>query len=396
MGLEAVNASLSNVLDTVRGLSSGAVADYIPELAKVDPNGLGVAITSVSGHCYEAGDRTTFTMQSISKPFVYALALADLGSDAVHAHVGVEPSGEPFNAISLDHQGRPANPMINAGAIVTTSLIAADSLDARVERIRAALSAFAGRDLDIDEAVYRSEAATGDRNRALAYLTKSSDALRGDPVEAADAYFRTCAVLVDVRDIAVMGATLANDGVNPLTGKTVVDSHIARDVLSLMASCGMYDASGAWMLRVGMPAKSGVGGGIVAVKPGQFGVGTFSPRLDDAGNSARGVAILELLSREYGLHLLEHPASPPSPIERIDEHADGMTVVVHGDIDFTGAEQIAYVVAQHTSDDVTISLDLSHVTRLTPVASRLVRALAGPHILVVDPSDLLGTTPGDM
>lgn len=398
VGLDAVDASLAGVLDSVRGLSAGAVADYIPELAKVDPDGLGLAMTSVAGHCYAAGDATvTFTMQSISKPFVYALALADLGPEAVHEHVGFEPSGEPFNAISLDDRGRPANPMINAGAIVATSLIAADSPAARVERIRAMLSAFAGRELTIDDEVYRSEAATGDRNRALAYLTTSSGVLVGDPVEAVDAYFRTCAVTVDVRDLAVMGATLANDGVNPVTGRAVVDSHIARDVLSLMASCGMYDASGAWMLRVGMPAKSGVGGGIVAVKPGQFGIGTFSPRLDDAGNSARGVAVLELLSHEYGLHLLQHPAAPASPIERIDDDASGTVVVVRGDVDFTDAEQIAFTLAQR-SGAATLTVDLSNVTRLTPVASRLLRRLAteNPHISVVDSSDLLGMTTGDM
>lgn len=392
MGLNAVNTSLAGVLDSVRGLSTGAVADYIPELAKADPEALSLAMTSVSGHCYSAGDdATTFTLQSISKPFVYALALADLGADAVHEHVGYEPSGEPFNAISLDGRGRPANPMINAGAIVTTSLITADSPDARVERIRTTLSAFAGRELGIDEAVYRSEAATGDRNRALAFLARSTGSLVGDPVEAADAYFRACAVLVDVRDLAVMGATLANDGINPVTGETVISSRTARDTLSIMASCGMYDASGAWMLRVGMPAKSGVGGGIVAVKPGQFGIGTFSPRLDTAGNSARGVAILELLSEEYGLHLLEHPAAPTDPIERTHDDNGRYTVMVRGDLDFTGAEQIAYAVDQHAGE-IALTIDLSDVTRATPVAARVLGRLANAdsRIRVVDPTDLLG------
>lgn len=331
----SVQGALTQVLRTAGTVTAGALADYIPELALTDPSLFGIAATNVLGSTYGVGDADArFTMQSICKPFVYALALTDRGEDVVHEHVGFEPSGEPFNAISLDERGRPANPMINAGAIVTTSLVEPSDAVARFARILQTLSGFAGRELAMNEAVYASEAMTGDRNRALAFLTKSSGALVGDPAAAADVYFRACAVEATARDLATMGATLANDGLNPLTGVQVIAPRFARDVLSLMASCGMYDGAGEWMFRVGMPAKSGVGGGIIAVKPGQFGVGVFSPLLDAAGNSTRGVAALTELSNAFGLHLLEHPQVLPLPVEptghasSVDTVSDGETV--HG------------------------------------------------------------------
>ena len=237
-----------------------------------------------------------------------ALALADRGREEVLRHVGAEPSGEPFNAISLEPgTGRPANPMVNAGAIATIGARSpATTSTTRTARIVEVLSAFAGRSLWVDEQVYASESATGDRNRALgapaALATASSTARSTIAVET---YFRQCSVLVTVRDLAVMSATLAFGGVNPVTGERVVAEAVARDVVSVMASCGMYDFSGEWLLRVGLPAKSGVSGGLLAVAPSQFGVAAFSPRLDEHGNSVRGIALVETLGERFGMHLLE-------------------------------------------------------------------------------------------
>ena len=253
-------------------------------------------------------DHVAFTIQSVSKPFVYALALVDRGLDDVLANVGAEPSGEAFNAISLEPgTGRPANPMINAGAIATTALVAGADTDERFARILDLMSRCAGRSLEVDERVHASESATGDRNRALAYLMAASGSLSG-PVEATvDTYFRQCSVLVTVHDLAVMAATLATGGSNPVTGETVLPPDVARHVLSVMATSGMYDYSGRWMLSVGLPAKSGVSGGLIAVSPGKFGVGVFSPRLDERGNTVRGVAAVTSLSSRLGLHLLHDP-----------------------------------------------------------------------------------------
>ena len=398
---DPVSRAFAALLDDVRAQQcSGRVADYIPELAKADPEAFAMAATSVSGHTYAAGDSTArFTIQSISKAFVYALALEEHGASAVMAHVGVEPCGEAFNAISFDAEGRPANPMINAGAIVTTSLIGAASAEERSERIRRGLSAFAGRELDIDDAVYASESATGDRNRALAMLARSSGVLESAVDDAVEPYFRQCALRVDCVDLAVMAATLADDGVNPVTGTQVVSPEVARDTLSVMAGCGMYDRSGQWLFEVGMPAKSGVGGGIVAVAPGEYGIGVFSAPLDSAGNSARGVAALRTLSQEFGLHLFRHPERPASPVRAVDSARDGAPPVLRlrGVIDFVAAEQVAYRAAEvmDAAGSRTLVLDAAEVTAVAPVASRLLRDLsshlreAGGEVVFTDPSGLL-------
>jgi glutaminase len=298
---DRITEALEAAVADARPLEGGALADYIPELGTADPTAVGIALVGVGGRVFEAGDSgVEFTIQSISKPFVYALALEHLGIDAVLEKVGVEPSGEPFNAISLDDSGRPKNPMINAGAIVAASLVPGDV-------VRDGLALFAGRDLRVDDAVFRSELETGHRNRALAHLALAAGVL-GTSVDAAtEDYFRQCSLLVSARDVATMAATLANAGFNPLTGERVVSEPVARWTLAVMASCGMYDASGEWLARVGLPAKSGVGGGIVAVDPGLFGIGTFSPPLDERGNSVRGCAMLESLSAGNGFHAFAHP-----------------------------------------------------------------------------------------
>lgn len=290
-----------------RTVTGGSLAAYIPELAAVDPELVAAAVVGPAGRVIASGDTEhRFTIQSISKAFAFALALQEHGRDAVLARVGVEPSGQPFNALSFESgTGRPVNPMINAGAIATTALAAGRSVAEKAAAQIAMMSACAGRHLDVDEEVFASEAATGDRNRAIAHLL-AADRLLDCPADtAAEAYFRQCAVLVDVRDVATMAATLAFAGRNPVTDEQVMSPQVARDVVSVMTSCGMYDSSGSWLLRVGLPAKSGVGGAIIAVDPGEFGVAVFSPPLDGFGNSVRGVAMLELASRRLGLHMLD-------------------------------------------------------------------------------------------
>lgn len=285
---------------------SGAVADYIPELSRVDPDDFGIALVTVDGHVYQAGDsRQPFSIQSISKAFTYGIALEDNGEAVVSRKIDVEPSGEAFNSISLEPDtGRPRNPMINAGAIVSTSLVKGKGSDEKLERILQKFSGYTGRPLEVDQAVYQSERSTGHRNRAIAHLLRNYEILEGDPEQPLDAYFRQCSILVTARDLAQMGACLANDGVNPITGVRALEAARVPRVLSVMATCGMYDYSGNWIFQVGMPAKSGVGGGVVAVLPGQFGVAVYSPRLDAKGNSCRGIAVCEALSRDFGMHML--------------------------------------------------------------------------------------------
>jgi glutaminase len=375
-----IAVGLGNVLAEYAAVTDGAVADYIPELATVDPDRFGIALASVRGHVYSAGDdEVAFTIQSSSKPFVYALAVGELGSEVVERHVGFEPSGEPFNAISLDATtGRPDNPLINAGAIVTTSLIPGGDPDARFARIHHFLSACAGHPLGVDEAVFRSEHDTGDRNRALAFLARSTGVLGSDVEAATSVYFRQCSILVTARDLSVMAATLANNGVNPTTGETVMHEDVARTTLAVMAMCGMYNSSGEWMVRVGLPAKSGVGGGIVAVKPGQFGVGVFSPRLDARGNSVRGVRVLERLSSAFDLHLMTHPDQGRSAVTAAVRDGDTVRLTLTGEIDFVSVEDIltsiASLLGEPTADLTAIELDLTAVSRLRPTAERFLAA----------------------
>src|SRR5436309_14649994 len=242
----------------------GAVADYIPELGKADPNHFGIALATLDGHVYEVGDtKVPFTIQSMSKPFVFALALDTLGGARVESAIGVEPSGDPFNSIRLNAQNHPFNPMVNAGAIACSGLIFEAKGDGAFDYIRQALGRFAGRELDVDDAVYSSESLTGDRNRAIGYLLRTNAVIKDNVRSVLDVYFRQCAILVTARDIAVMAATLANRGVNPVTGVQVITPHIVARTLSVMTSSGMYDYAGEWTYRVGIPAKSGLGGGIV-------------------------------------------------------------------------------------------------------------------------------------
>lgn len=381
---DPVAEALRAVLDRHRDDRSGALADYIPELAMVEPDGFGASLVSVHGGVHSAGDASReFTIQSVSKPFVYALAVSELGMEEVARFVGFEPSGEPFNAISLDAiTGRPANPLINAGAIVTAALIPGETVADRFELVRSFMSACAGRDLTVDEDVYASESATGDRNRALAHLARASGVL-GQPVdEATEVYFRQCSVRVHAEDIAVMAATLANGGVNPVTDDRVVAESVATVTLSIMATCGMYDRSGEWMARVGLPSKSGVGGGIVAVQPAQFGIGVYSPRLDSVGNSVRGSRVLESLSHDFDLHVFDHPDEPRSPISSWELDGDGAHVVLRGELDLIAAEEIVQRLLQWMArhpEGHTIRLDVNGISRTRTVAGRLLQSV-GQHL----------------
>jgi glutaminase len=296
---------LDNCLNEFSAETSGAVADYIPELSKADPACFGISLATLDGHVYEVGDsRAPFTIQSMSKPFVFALALDLLGATRVEGAIGVEPSGDPFNSIRLNSENHPFNPMVNAGAIACTGLIHDSKGPDAFEQIRLALSRFAGRDLALDKAVYASESQTGDRNRAIGYLLKTNAVISDNVAAVLDVYFRQCAVLVTARDIAVMAATLANRGVNPVTGEQVLTPYAISRTLSVMTSSGMYDYAGEWIYRIGIPAKSGVGGGILAALPARLGLGSYSPRLDKHGNSVRGIKVCEALSSHYDLHML--------------------------------------------------------------------------------------------
>lgn len=307
MSTPAIVSGLEQVYADCAPDASGEVAHYIPELATVDPDQFGMAVAAVDGSLWTAGDaEQLFTMQSVSKAFSYCLAIELLGRKEVYRHVGVEPSGDAFNAIVFDPQrDRPFNPMVNAGAITVSALLyqvlGADAERVLLER----LSKAAGRPLSISESVYRSEAETGHRNRAIAHLLLNVGAITTPIEPALDLYFRQCSVLVSAVDLARMGATLANIGDNPQTGEGVFDVGAVRDTLSVMFTCGMYDYSGHWALDIGIPAKSGVGGGVVGVVNRQLGIGTFSPRLDAQGNSVRGLRVFRRLAEEFGLHAFE-------------------------------------------------------------------------------------------
>jgi len=298
------------------GLSEGRVATYIPELAKANPNWFGICLATAGGAVYEVGDsRQPFTIQSISKPFVYGLALEDLGRPAVLEKVGVEPTGDAFNSISLDPgTGRPRNPMINAGAIATAGLIQGKSPVIRLKRVLESMGLYAGRELGLDEGVYRSESETGHRNRAIGHMLRNFDILTEDPIPVVEQYFQQCSISVTCRDLGVMAATLANGGLNPVTGRQAIRGEYVESVLSVMGSCGMYDYAGEWIYKIGMPAKSGVAGGVIAVLPGQLGIGVFSPPLDSRGNSVRGIAVCNELSRHLDLHLFNNPSLPKAAL----------------------------------------------------------------------------------
>lgn len=374
-------------------VADGALADYIPELTQVDPTGFGLTLSSADGFLYESGDaRTDFTIQSISKPFTYALALDLSGQQEVDAKIGVEPSGDAFNEISVDPYTKlPKNPMINAGAIAAVSLVPGDGVDERFGKIRDFYSACAGRPLELDEDVYHSEKVTGNRNRAIAYMLTSFGVL-ADPDEVLDVYFRQCSLRVTSVDLARMAATMARGGINPQTGRRVTSAKVVRRTLSVMVTCGMYNGAGDWVSAVGMPAKSGVGGGITAVLPGQLGIGVYSPLLDPRGNSVRGVLLCRALSERLGLHFLTVGRESRATVRAVYEACDGVRVYeMHGDLMFAGAERVLRTIERDSDDFSVAILDVAGVDTINDPARALLASMsttlqaAGKMGYLVDP-----------
>jgi glutaminase len=293
--------------DKYSPITDGNVATYIPELAKADPDEFGICLVSSDGRIFETGDcDRKFTIQSISKPFTFGMAIEEVGHERVFNCVGVEPSGEPFNSIELQAgTNRPYNPMVNSGAITVTALLHARHRERAFDVMCSRFSAAAGRQLAIDESVYCSESTTGHRNRAIAHLLLNFGMVHAEAEVALDLYFKQCSILLSCRDLAVMAATLSNMGRNPITGDSVFDHRCVKDMLSIMFTCGMYDYSGRWAYEVGVPAKSGVSGGVMAVVNRQLGIATYSPRLDPCGNSVRGIGVCTDLAARLGLHAFD-------------------------------------------------------------------------------------------
>jgi glutaminase len=384
-------------LDEYRSLDEGEVATYIPELGRADPSWFGIAVVTADGHVYEVGDTgLEFTIQSISKPFVFGMALEDRGRDLVLERVGVEPSGNPFNAIVVDDRNRPFNPMVNAGAIVATGLIDPHFARSRMHRIMSTFGRYAGRDLALDEKVYRSESATGDRNRSIAWLMRSFGMIDGDVASVIDDYFRQCSLLVNCRDLATMAATLANRGVNPITGAHALDARYVENVLSVMSTCGMYDYAGEWVYTVGLPAKSGVAGGVIAVLPGQLGIGVFSPRLDERGNSARGIRVCQRLAHDFDLHPLRfqpevravvrrsyragetrsNRVRTPAQYEVLADRCRSVVVFeLQGDLFFSSAERLYRGVGAELADSTHVVFDCRRVGGVDDAAVSVLHAL---------------------
>ncbi|MES2994060.1 MAG: glutaminase A [Pseudomonadota bacterium] len=393
LGRSPIQRYLESLHAKYAGLRDGAVATYIPQLAQVDPDQFAICVATTDGRVYEVGDaRARFTIQSISKPLTYGLALGDRGLDEVLRRIGVEPTGDAFNSISLEPDtGRPLNPMINAGAIAAASLVSGHSAEDKAARLLAVYSMFAGRPLEIDHAVFESERSTGHRNRAIGHMLRNFEIV-DDPEPALDLYFRQCSVAVDCRDLSLIAATLANGGVHPITGEHALDAVHVERVLSVMTTCGLYDAAGEWVFRVGMPAKSGVGGGILVVLPGQLGIGVFSPRLDAHGNSVRGLEVCKDLSRDLDLHFLRSARSSRSvfraqysvaevnskrrrpEFEREVIRRDGRSVRVYelqGDLLFPAIEAVVSAIIGRGDALTTAVLDFKRVTAVGGPAVRV-------------------------
>ena len=301
-----VRAAVEDGFEEYRSLGAGRVSQYLPALAAAPPDAFGVCVAGTDGRIFAIGDaEVEFTIQSISKVFVFALVCDTIGPEAARQKLGVNSTGLAFDSvmgIELNEE-RTMNPMVNAGALATTSLVPGDTAEEKFARIAAALSRFAGRPLDVDDDVYTSERRVNFRNRGIAHLLNGYGRIYADPEIATDVYTKQCALRVSARDLAVMGATLADGGVNPLTGERAVDADCCRRVLAVLATAGLYERSGDWLYDVGLPGKSGISGGLVTVSPGKGGVGTYSPLLDYAGNSVRGERITSYLSERLGLNL---------------------------------------------------------------------------------------------
>ena len=312
---EAVRSLVAEAHRRYRANDEGLVADYIPVLGQTPRELFAICVVAVTGARYGVGDEQhEFSIQSISKPFVFALICQQLGPDRARELLGVDATGHPFNSVMAIESTptRTGNPMVNAGAIAAASLAPGDSAGDKWEFIQQGLGRFAGRRLELDPEVYACESASNARNQGIARLLESYGRLYSDPLQAIDLYTRQCALRVNVRDLAVMGATLADGGVNPVTGERVIDAAICARVLAVMATAGLYEHSGEWLYDIGLPGKSGVSGGIVTIAPGKGGLATFAAPLDAAGNSVRGQLATRFLSERLGLNLFASKPEPPS------------------------------------------------------------------------------------
>jgi glutaminase len=408
--LPPVERYLADLHGHISRLTGGRPADYIPELGKADPSLFGIALATIDGKLYTVGDTDcAFTIQSVSKPFMYGYALQHYGREAVLQKVGVEPTGEAFNSIVLDEvANRPFNPMVNAGAIAVAELMAGETQQERVDNMLSLFSRLCGRKLNIDEAVYRSELVTGHRNRAIAYFMLNTGMIKRDPSDVLDLYFRQCSVSVTTKDLAIMAATLANDGVNPLTGEAVFDAQYVRDVLSVMNSCGMYDYAGEWAYEIGMPAKSGVSGCIIAAIPGQIGIAVYSPPIDAQGNSVRGIRVCRELSEEFELHAFNNRTNVRSVIRRdyradrvrsnrlrtpeerrilTDEGGKVAVLEAQGALFFGSSEQLIRRIAELATDARYVIVDFKRVHLVDASACKLIaraaRTMAGGEVALV-------------
>jgi glutaminase len=310
-----IKAALNSAYSNYKGLREGKNADYIPALAKVNPELFGISLITADGQTFDIGDtKHQFSIQSISKVFTLADVMQNRGAKLVDEKIGVNATGAKFNsivAIEDNEKHRAGNPLVNAGAITTVSYVPGATKDQRWQSILGMMNQFSGRALTVDPEIYKSETDTNLRNKAISYLLKNYEVLQGNPEEVLDLYTRQCSVLVNSHDLAVMGATFANGGINPVTGRKVVSPEVVARTQSVMFTAGLYNTSGEWAYNVGVPAKSGVGGGIMAVVPGKFAVAAFSPRLDDAGNSVRAQrAIQQIVAQLGGNVFMAAPAAP--------------------------------------------------------------------------------------
>ena len=298
-----IEAALEAAYAQFRDVKEGANADYIPALAQVDPNIFGIALVTADGRVYTKGDvASEVSIQSISKVFTMALVIEEQGPAAIADNMGVDATGQVFNSINAveQYKGAEMNAMVNPGAITATSMVAGSTRDAIWSKILGYYGDFAGRSLSVNQQVFKSESETNQRNQAIAMLMYAYGHIKSDPLRATDIYTEQCSVSVNAKDLATMAATLANGGTNPRTGKAVLSSKYVPNVLAVMATAGLYDDSGKWLYRTGLPAKSGVGGGIIAVSPGKFGIAVISPPLDAAGNSVKAQKAIESISNALG------------------------------------------------------------------------------------------------
>ncbi|WP_448852308.1 glutaminase A [Corynebacterium sp. 335C] len=400
--------TLADITERCLTVTGGQNAGYIPGLAKVDPELYATAIVTPGGDLYAFGDvDVEFSLQSVSKPLAYGLAIEELGLDAVLQHVGVEPSGDKFNSISLGKSGRPVNPMINAGALAVHGLLHDRLADCRSGAadvdalILDGFSRLAGRPLRVDEDLFADEEATGYRNLAIANLLRSAETIISNPREVYRGYCRQCSVLVTVRDLAAIGATLANGGIQPDTGERVLRAETVQWILSVMSTCGMYDAAGSWMNTVGVPAKSGVSGCILGVIPGQLALASFSPRLDEVGTSVRGAAFFRTASEELGLHMMRITGRPTGALRNralvdFDDDGERETTLLrlYGDIDFAAYESIDREVVEGARAGTSLFLDLVEVRSISRFARGLMEELLQGtaervDVYVNDPQELL-------